>query len=186
MADHQVVLAVFPDEAAADAAVESLKSWDKVTDEVKLGAIGVLVMDDKGNLKEHKIGARSGKKGAGIGLALAIIAPPTLLAGVVGGGLIGHLHHKGLGLSWDNRDQLGIDLVGGKAAVGVLATDEEAGMVAGKLNELGGAVELVEVTADALDAAAAAAETAPEADAEAATAPEAAPGAEPEAPDATA
>ena len=163
MADHQVVLAVFPDEAAADAAVESLKSWDQVTDEIKLSAIGVLVLDEDGNLKEHKLGARSGKKGAGIGLVLAVIAPPTLLAGAVTGGLLGHLHHKGLGLSWDNQDQLGIELTGGKAAVGVLANDEEAGIVAGKLTELGGSVDLVEVTAETLDAAAVAAESAPEA-----------------------
>ena len=40
MADHQVVLGIFPNEAAADAAVESLKSWDQATDEIKLGAIG--------------------------------------------------------------------------------------------------------------------------------------------------
>ena len=163
MADQQVVLAVFPDEAAADAAVESLKGWDQVTDEVKLSAIGVLVLDEDGNLKEHKLGSRSGKKGAGIGLVLAVIAPPTLLAGAVAGGLLGHLHHKGLGLSWDNQDQLGIELTGGKAAVGVLANDEEAGIVAGKLTELGGTVELVEVTGETLDAAAVAAETAPEA-----------------------
>jgi hypothetical protein len=41
------------------------------------------------------MGTRSGKKGAGIGLVLAVIAPPTRLAGVVGGGTLGHFHHKG-------------------------------------------------------------------------------------------
>ena len=46
MADTQVVLAIFKDEAAADAAVESLKAWDKASDEVKLTSIGVLVLDD--------------------------------------------------------------------------------------------------------------------------------------------
>jgi hypothetical protein len=180
MADQQVVLAVFPDEAAADAAVEALKSWDEVTDEVKLSAIGVLVNDKDGSLKEHKLGSRSGMKGAGIGVVLAVIAPPTLLAGAVAGGLLGHLHHKDLGLSWANQDQLGIELVGGKAAVGVLATDEEAGIVAGKLTELGGKVELVEIPAETLDAAATAAETAPEPPTDAG------PATAPEAPDATA
>ena len=99
MADTQVVLGIFADEAAADAAVESLKSWDKVSDEVKLGAIGVLVVDADGQIKEHKLGARSTKKGAGIGLVLAVVAPPTLLVGLVGGGLLGRFHHKGLGLT---------------------------------------------------------------------------------------
>src|SRR5438034_91760 len=89
MADKQVIIATFSDEAAADAAAESLKASDLATYEVKLGAIGVLVLDDKGQVKEHKLGARSGKKGAGIGLVLAVIAPPTLLAGVVGGGILG-------------------------------------------------------------------------------------------------
>jgi len=44
MSDKQVVLAVFDDEAAADAAVNQVKSWDKATDEIKLSSIGVLVM----------------------------------------------------------------------------------------------------------------------------------------------
>ncbi len=104
MADNQVVLGLFADEAAADAAVESLKAWDKASDDVKLGAIGVLVVDDTGALKTHKMGQRSTKKGAGIGLVLAIVAPPTLLAGVVGGGVLGAFHHKGLGLTDEDSD----------------------------------------------------------------------------------
>ena len=60
MADHQVVLGIFADEAAADAAVESLKSWDQATEDIKLGAIGVLVLDDDGLIKERKLGQRSG------------------------------------------------------------------------------------------------------------------------------
>jgi len=156
MADNQVVLGIFADEAAADAAVESLKAWDQATDEIKLSAIGVLAVDDTGEVKEHKLGSRSGKKGAGIGLVLAVVAPPTLLAGVVGGGILGHFHHKGLGLSWEDRERLGAELSGGKAAVGVLATDDEAGAISGKLAELGGAVEAYAVTDEALEAVVAA------------------------------
>ena len=89
MADNQVVLGVFADEAAADAAVEALKAWDKASDDVKLTSIGVLVLDEKGELKTHKMGSRSKAKGAGIGLVLAVVAPPTLLAGVVGGAVLG-------------------------------------------------------------------------------------------------
>ena len=96
-------------------------------EEVKLSAIGVLVLDEKGQVKEHKLGARSGKKGAGIGLVLAVIAPPTLLAGLVGGGVLGHFHHQGLGLKAEDRDRIVADLQGGKAAVGVLAAGEQAG-----------------------------------------------------------
>ena len=47
MAKKTVVLAYFPNEIAADDAVESLKQWDKADDDVKLNAIGVLVLDDE-------------------------------------------------------------------------------------------------------------------------------------------
>ena len=154
MADNQVILGVFADEASADAAVEALKTWDKASDDVKLGAIGVLVLDDKGALKTHKMGQRSTRKGAGIGLVLAIVAPPTLLAGVVGGGILGAVHHKGLGLSKEDSARIGTELTGGKAAVGVLVPTAEAGAIAGKLTELGGDVEAHDVTDQTLAAVA--------------------------------
>ena len=115
-----VVLAFFNDEATADDAVEALKKWDKADDLVKLDAIGVLALDDKGKIKTHKLGKRSVGKGAGIGLVLAVIAPPTLLAGVIGGGLLGAFHHKGLGLRAADRDRIASQLSAGQAAVGVL------------------------------------------------------------------
>ena len=138
MAQTQVVLGIFADEAAADAAVETLKTWDKASQEIKLNAIGVLVIDEKGQIKEHKLGKRSVGKGAGIGLVLAVIAPPTLLAGIVGGGVLGAFHHKGLGISPEDRERIGKELAGGKAAVGVLAASDEAPRISGKLVELGG------------------------------------------------
>jgi hypothetical protein len=156
MADHQVVLGVFENEAAADAAVEALKSWDQATDDIRLGAIGVLVTDEHGDLREHKLGARSGRKGAGIGLVLAVIAPPTLIAGIAGGGALGHFHHQGLGLSFRDQDRIGAAIYGGKAAVGVLVPTEEAGAVLGKLADLGGDVEIHDATDEALEAVAAA------------------------------
>ena len=161
MADNQVILSVFADEAAADAAVASLKAWDKASDEVKLTSIGVLVLDDKGALKVNKMGSRSKAKGAGIGLVLAIVAPPTLLAGVVGGGILGAFHHKGLGLQAEDKARIGAELAGGKAAVGVLANAAEADAILGKLAELGGEVESIAVTDEALEAVAEAAPDAP-------------------------
>lgn len=157
MAENQVILGVFADEAAADAAVVSLKAWDKASDEVKLTSIGVLVLDDKGALKVSKMGSRSKAKGAGIGLVLAIVAPPTLLAGVVGGAVLGAFHHKGLGLKAEDKARIGAELAGGKAAVGVLATGAEADAILGKLAELGGEVEAIDVTDEALEAVAEAA-----------------------------
>ena len=170
MAENQVVLGVFPDETAADAAVASLKAWDKASDEVKLTSIGVLVLDEKGALKTNKMGTRSKAKGAGIGLVLAIVAPPTLLAGVVGGAILGAFHHKGLGMKTEDKARIGAELTGGKAAVGVLAKGDEADLIAGKLAELGADVEAIDVTDEALEAVAEAAPEAPAAEAPAAEA----------------
>ena len=153
MADpKQVILGIFADEAAADAAVEALKTWDDDNIDIKLDSIGVLVVDDKGQIKEHKLGRRSGGKGAGIGLVLAVIAPPTLLAGIVGGGVIGHFHHKGLGLSQEDRDRIIAELAGGKAAVGILAPVMDAPPISAKLASLGATPEVHDVSDEALEA----------------------------------
>jgi uncharacterized membrane protein len=165
MAESKLVLAIFADEATADSAVETLKAWDQSDSRITLGAIGVLVVDESGKLKEHKLGPRSGKKGAGIGLVLAIVAPPTLLAGVVAGGAAGHFHHKGLGLTAEDRDRLGAELTGGKAAVGVLVPAAESDAITATLVDLGGTAQAHEVSDEALDAIAAAAPAVPAADA---------------------
>jgi hypothetical protein len=163
VADQQVILGIFADEAAADAAVEALNTWDQQSVDIKLDAVGVLVVDDKGQIKEHKLGQRSTGKGAGIGLVLAVIAPPTLLAGVVAGGIAGHFHHKGLGLSQADHDRISADLAAGKAAVGVLAPVVDAVPIEAKLKSLGATVQVHDVTDEALQAVAAAgdAEAAP-------------------------
>ena len=150
MASKTVVLAFFNDEPTADDAVESLKAWDKADDYIKLDAIGVLAVDDKGKIKTHKLGKRSVGKGAGIGLVLAVIAPPTLLAGVIGGGVLGAFHHKGLGLKAADRDRIASQLSAGQAAVGVLVAPDIAIDVSAKLTELGGSAEVHEVAEEAV------------------------------------
>jgi hypothetical protein len=162
MTEHRIVLGIFADEAAADAAVKSLLDWEKANDVVSR-PVGVLVVDEKGQVKEHKLGHRSGKAGAGIGLVLAVIAPPTLLAGMIGGGILGHFHHQGLGLTDGDRERLAAELAGGKAAVGVLVEEDlEAAMIASQLKDLGGITEIHLVTDEALEAVAAAAPAGPE------------------------
>ena len=150
MAGKTVVLAFFKDEDTADDAVESLKSWDKADDDIKLNAIGLLALDDNGKIKTHKLGRRNVGKGAGIGLLLAVIAPPTLLAGVIGGGVLGAFHHKGLGLRPADRDRIASQLTGGQAAVGVLVNRDMAIDVSAKFSELGGTAEVHEVTEEAV------------------------------------
>jgi uncharacterized membrane protein len=138
VAKKQVVLAIFPNEAAADTAAQSLKDWDKIDDDVKLNAIGVLVLDENGKIKTHKLGRRSWGAGAGIGVVLAALTPPTLIAGALAGGALGGLHHKGLGVDAAERDQLAAALKDGHAAVGALVVDAQASGVSDKLSELGG------------------------------------------------
>ena len=146
MANKTVVLAIFNDEASADRAALSLKE----SGIAKKDAIGVLALNDKGELKTDKVGKRSLGKGAGIGAAVALVTPVGLAAGLIGGGLAGALHHKKLGLSTADRDRIGGELTGGKAAVGVLAAVDEAGLVSDRLAELGGAPESHPVSDEAL------------------------------------
>ena len=92
-------------------------------------------------------------KGAGIGLVLGLFTPIGLAVGLIGGGLLGALHHKGLGLDEADRERIGRELTGGKAAVGVLAPVSEADFVAGKLTDLGGAAETHDVSDEDLEEA---------------------------------
>ena len=149
-AEKQVVLAIFPDEAAADKAVDGLKAWAEEFTYINLTSIGVLVLDGNGKLKDHKMGSRSISKGVGIGILLAIVAPPTLLAGAVGGGVIGALHHKGLGMSSAEQARIAGELLGGKAAIGVLSNTVDAPVLMEQLIQLGGAAEVLAVTPEAM------------------------------------
>ena len=163
MAKKQLVLAFFENEAAADEAVKQIKGWDKASKDVKLGAIGVLVKNEKGKIKTHKLGQRKTKSGALLGVLAAVLSGGvTLLGGVVGGSILGAFFHKGLGLSKDDLARIGSELDGGKAAVGILAEGDEAAGVSAKLAELGGVPETHEVSEESLEQVEAAAETLPE------------------------
>lgn len=178
MAKKQLVLAFFEKEAIADGAVNELKNWDKASKDIKLGAIGVLVKDDKGKVKTQKLGSRQWGIGVVLGAIAAVLTGGlSILGGAVIGGILGSFFHKGLGLSKEDLARIDKQLDGGKAAVGVLVSDAEVAGVTAKLQELGGMPETHEVTDEAVEqAATAAAETpaAPDAPAapEAPTAPE--------------
>ncbi len=147
----QVVIGVFADEGLADSAAAVLKEWDQLEPDIKLNSIGVLAADEFGKLKTEKVGRRTIGKGAGVGLALAMLTPVGLAAGVIGGGVLGALHRKGLGIKPEVRDKLGWDLSGGKAAVGVLVDVQQADAVRAKLTELGGTVQSYEMSDEQLD-----------------------------------
>jgi hypothetical protein len=162
MASKQLVLAIFASEDDADAAAEALKRWDDDSDDIKLKSTGILVLDDKGNLKTDKVGRRSTGKGAGIGIILAMATPIGLAAGVIGGAALGALHHKGLGVKQEDRDRLGQELAGGKAAVGTVVDSSQAEAVSAKLAELGGTPESHDIDDAAMAEVDAAAESAPQ------------------------
>ena len=159
---QHLVLAFFGSEAAADQAAKALKGWEKATEYMKTDAIGVLVKDKDGKVKQHKLGKQAGKKGMGIGVALGVIgAIPTgglsLVAGaaggVVGGGIIGGFFHKGLKMTDEDVARVGRELDAGHAAVGVLTWDFETKAVTDKLKELGGTPQVHEVAAVAAEPA---------------------------------
>ena len=78
MTAHKILtLSLFDFEAAADSAAALLEDIGLAKHE----AIDVLALDDKGQLKVDKVGARSTVKGAGIGAVLWLLAP----VGIVGG-----------------------------------------------------------------------------------------------------
>src|SRR6266511_3886639 len=124
MAEKKVVISIFADEAAADAAVVSLKDEGVAFED----AIGVLVLDEKGNVKTHKVGSHSFYKGAGIGLILGLLGPIGVGVGI------------GVGM--------------GAAAVGVLAGLDEADAIESMLTGLGGVSEAHTVDDEALEAVA--------------------------------
>ena len=153
MSNHTVVISIFDDEASADVAATRLKDSGFATGD----AIGVLVLDENGELKADKIGKRSWGKGAGIGAVVALVTPVGLAAGLIGGGLLGALHQKNLGLNEADRERIGSELHRGGAAVCVLAPVSEASVVAAKLSELGGISETHHVSDQAVEEAHAAA-----------------------------
>jgi uncharacterized membrane protein len=153
---QQLVLAFFTDEGAAEQAAEALKDWEKASEYMKVDAIGLLVKDQDGTIKEEKLGRRAGKRGMGIGVALGLVAAiPTgglslvggALGGAGGGGIIGEFFHKGLKMTDEDVARIGRELEVGHAAVGVLTWDFETESVAEKLKELGGTPQTHEVAA---------------------------------------
>lgn len=163
MSKKHLILAYFGTEAAADAAVTSLKAWDKASKEIKLGAIGVLVKDEKGKVKTHKVGKRNTGVGALLGVIAAVLSGGlSLIGGVAGGAIVGAMFHKGLGISKEEMAEIDAQLNDGKAAVGVLATDEEESAVTAKLQELGGAPKSYEVADEIVEEAVTAAEAEPD------------------------
>jgi uncharacterized membrane protein len=135
VADKRLVISIFDTEAAAEEAAAGVRHSGAVLDD----AIDVLVLDDKGHLKSHKVGATSGGKGAAAGAVVGLIGGPLGLGlAVFGGAMLGKLHHKDIGLDDADRDRITAALNDGKAAVGVLADPDELVAVESLLAGRGG------------------------------------------------
>ena len=152
MAEKQLVLSFFADEPAADAAAVELKDSGVAPGD----AVGILVLDDVGDVRVDKVGARNWGVGAGVGACLVLLGPAALGVGVVGGTLAGGLHHKGLKLSDEDRARISADLSAGKAAVGVLAKIEDGPAIREQLIGAGGVTSSHDVVDEAAVQAAAA------------------------------
>jgi hypothetical protein len=156
MAKRQLVLAVFPDELAADSAAAALKDSGIADGD----AIGVLALDSDGKLKQDKVGKRSTGKGATIGGVIAVFSTAILGPAVLAGAAVGALHHKNLGLSDADKARLTVELSDGKAAVGVMSHADTAPAISDHLAQRGGATESHELTDEAVEAAEATTNTA--------------------------
>ena len=141
MSTKQLIVAFFADQQTAGTAARELKDSGLTFGD----AIGVLALDSAGNVVVDKVGATSVAAGAEVGVALLVLGPAALGIGIAGGALGGSLHHKGLKLSDEQKEQIAADLTAGKAAVGVLAHGDVAAAVHAKLTQLGGAASTVEV-----------------------------------------
>lgn len=158
--NRNVIIAYFPSAAAAEGATVSLKGWDQANDDIKLGGIGVLTAEN-GEIKVDNVGAKATGSGAKAGAVIGIVAGilsggVTLvggaLVGLAGGGILGSLKHKNLGLSDGDFEALKTELTNGKAALVVTADDEEVYPTKAKLEEFGGTVAYFTADRDASEA----------------------------------
>ena len=146
---------------------EGLNRWaereaaEKLLDTHQIQAMGVLVLDENGKLKTEKLGPRSIGTGAGIGVILAMLTPIGMAVGIIGGGILGALHHRSLFTSKDDRERLGRELQGGKAALGVTADKTGVAAISAELASLGGQGETHELDDGAVAEVDAASKTAP-------------------------
>ncbi len=145
-----VVLAYYHNEDAAEFAAQELKKWDKANKDIKLGAIAIVTLDPKsGNIEANEVGQRKTKKGALWGTSLGAVAGlmtgglaliPAMLLGATGGGAVGAMFHKKIGMTDEDREHLAAQLRSGSVAVVVTADDFEVESTQAELARTGGTV----------------------------------------------
>lgn len=158
--DTQLLVAYFPTADEAKAAAKQLKEWDKESKYVQLGAISIVTMNKKGELKEENVGARAGGKGAkwGViaGAALGILSGGVTLiggalVGLAAGGLGGSFLHKAIGMSDEDQARLENHLKQGGAALALMMDEEEMEATVYELGQLDADVDTYNVPQEVLD-----------------------------------
>src|SRR5262245_60143425 len=128
--DH-VVIALFDSEDFANYGIDLLKKWDYATEEIKLGAIGII--SKKGDKIKTHVPHKTGG-GAKIGALLGVIAAVLtggaswIVAGLGGsalGAVTGSFFKKSLHLTKEEIEALGKQLDDGKVAVVVTCDEHE-------------------------------------------------------------
>jgi hypothetical protein len=158
--NENVVVAIFEDKAAAEAAIEQLKKWDKASDDIKLGAVGLLYKE--GEKVKSEIGHQSGrglKVGALVGIIAGVLTGGVgLLGGAAAGGLMGGatgaFFAKSLNLNEAECNALGMELDLGKAAVVVTCDEYEVKSTRLTLENAGGVTKVYVVPGEAVGEAA--------------------------------
>jgi uncharacterized membrane protein/predicted flap endonuclease-1-like 5' DNA nuclease len=157
--NDKMVIAYYFNAEAARAAAEDLKAWDKDNDDVKLGAIGVITVNEhSGEVEVEEVGQRNTKKGAlwgtaigaGLGILTAGIALiPGMIIGAALGAGVGALDHKNLGLTDEDVHNLAAHLKNGGAALGVMCDDFEVAATKAKMLAEGGRIDTYDIEKEA-------------------------------------
>ena len=157
--NENVVVAVFEDGTAAEAAISGLKQWDKASEDVKLGAIGLIYKE--GDAIKTTVGrqtTRGLKVGAVVGVIAGVLTGGVgLIGGAAAGGLIGSalgsFFRQSLHLTEAECSALGMELDLGKAAVVVNVDEYEIAPTRLNLEHAGGAVKVYAISKEAMDEA---------------------------------
>jgi uncharacterized membrane protein len=157
--NDQLVVAYFDSKGQAEQAADSLKSWDKASEDIKLGALAVVSKNEKGKVETTKLGPRNTGKGAKIGVIAGVatgvltgglsVLGGALLGGILGGGA-GTLSKQGIGLSKEDLDHMNSELDAGHAALLVMVDAAEAADTTAELTRLGGKAQASEVAPEAV------------------------------------
>jgi uncharacterized membrane protein len=157
--NDQLVVAYFDSKALAEQAADSLKTWDKANDDIKLGALAVVSKNAQGKVESTDLGPRNTGKGAAIGVIAGAAAGllsggltvvgGALLGGILGGG-VGALNKQGIGLSQEDLDRMSSELDAGHAALLAMADEGEVADTTAELTRLGGRAQANPVAAEAV------------------------------------